>query len=487
MDDIYCSNPTGDFEDVSPIALPSSVEKGTETLNHGGASPFRISASQREKEQEIFHRGLCCTAQGLFYHQRLEIILLVVMRASWALFAGIALIMLGNGLQTSLLGLRASMEGFPTAATGAIMSAFYVGYLAGSVFTPDIVRRVGHIRVFAALSSMASAAILLHGVFVDPWFWVLMRLVTGFCFAGLFIVAESWLNAQADNRSRGRLLSLYMVVQFAGLAGGQLLLNLGSPLALTLFILTSVLISLALVPIALTTTVLPGREKQEKLGLGALYGLSPLGVMACAGAGLSTGALMGMGAVFAETIGLSVAQVSIFMAMLILGAASLQFPIGRVSDRFDRRRVIIVINLVAVVVSLLAFFAMDMGLAVVFLMIFLVGGSCLPVYALAAAHTNDELRPGQMVAASSSLILIFGLGASLGPIAVAGFMAVFGAPGFYMSIASIHALIALFAIYRTRRRGPQVSEEQAQYRPALSGRLMNFRRLASRAGNRPST
>ncbi|MFU8804682.1 MAG: MFS transporter [Bradymonadaceae bacterium] len=398
----------------------------------------------------------------------------MLIRSSWALFVGIALIMLGNGLQTSLLGLRATMEGFPTGATGAIMSAFYVGFLAGSRLTPRIVGNVGHIRVFAAWSSMASAAILLHGLLIDPFFWGAMRFVTGFCYAGLYVVAESWLNDRADNRSRGRLLSVYMVVQYAGLAGGQLLLNLGSPAELILFVLTSVLISLALVPIALTTTAPQPTEEQESLGLRALYRLSPLGVMACAGAGLSTGALLGMGAVFAETIGLSVAHVSIFMAMLILGAVCLQFPIGRLSDRFDRRRVIITTNIVAVTVAVGAWAAMDLGPAAVLGLIFLVGGICLPLYALGMAHTNDDLRPGQMVAASSSLVLVFGLGATLGPVLVAAFMSILGPGGFYLSIAGIHGLIAIFAIYRTTRRSPRDSDEQGEYQATVGGRLMTF-------------
>ncbi len=386
--------------------------------------------------------------------------MLPVIKLSWALLVGILLIMLGNGLQTSLLGLRASIEGFPTAATGIIMSAFYVGFLAGSYLTPGVVKRVGYIRVFAAWSSMASAAILLHGLFIDPWFWTGMRFVTGFCYAGLYVVAESWLNERVENRSRGQLLSVYMVVQYLGLAGGQLLLNLGSPAELVLFVLTSVLISLALVPISLTATEGSGAQAQEHLGLRALFTLAPLGVATCAGAGLATGALLGMGAVFAEQVDLSVGQISIFMTMMILGAVLLQFPIGRLSDFRDRRRVIIGVHIIAMGAVGLAFMALDMGSGWTLALIFAVGGTSMPLYALGGAYTNDQLRPAQMVAASSSLVLVFGLGASLGPVGIAAAMSLLGPGGFYLGIGAIHVVLFVLTILR-RPDGRDGSKEEA--------------------------
>jgi MFS family permease len=392
------------------------------------------------------------------------------MRSSWALFAGIVLMMLGNGLQTSLLGLRAAHEGFSTTATGAIMSAFYIGFLAGSALTPKIVRDVGHIRVFAAWSSMASVSILLHGLFVEPVFWGAMRFITGFCYAGIYVVAESWINDRADNKTRGALLSMYMVSQYVGLSGGQLLLNLSAPAELTLFVLTSILISVSLIPIALTTTAPQPTEDQEALPLLELYRLSPLGVVSCAGAGLSTGALLGMGAVFAEKIDLSLSQISVFMAMLIVGAVCMQFPIGRISDFFDRRKVIIVLSLIAVGIVAVAWSTMSLGSGALYAMIFLVGGSCLPLYALGVAYTNDDLRPGQMVAASSSLVLVFGLAASLGPIGIAASMNLLGPAGFYVGIAIIHGLIALFAIYRSTQKPPRDPKDQDEYLPLYGGR-----------------
>ena len=388
--------------------------------------------------------------------------------------------MLGNGLQTSLLGLRASLEGFPTAATGVIMSAFYVGFLAGSRLTPKVVANVGHIRVFAAWSSMASVSILLHGLFVDPIFWTAMRFLTGFCYAGLYVVAESWLNDRADNRTRGQLLSLYMITQYLGLSGGQLLLNLAMPSELYLFVLTSVLISLALVPISLTATATQPVQQQESLRLRELLRLSPLGVVTCFGAGLSTGALLGMGVVFAEKVGLSVGETSIFMAILILGAVTFQFPLGRISDFFERRKIIILANLMAVAVMVAAWFSLGVAPGWLLAVIFVVGGVTMPLYALGVAYTNDDLRPAQMVAASSSLVLVFGLGASLGPVGVAAAMSRLGAEGFFVTLGVIHLMVAIFAVYRRATQEPREVENQAKYQAVTASTALKLRQRVRR-------
>lgn len=391
------------------------------------------------------------------------------LKSSWALLVGIGLIMLGNGLQTSLLGLRAVVEGFPTAATGMIMSAFYVGFLAGSQKTPQVVARVGHIRVFAAWAAMAAVAILLHGLIITPISWVATRLVTGFCYAGMYVVAESWLNERADNRTRGQLLSAYMVVQYLGLSGGQLMLNLGNPGELTLFMWAALVISLAIVPISLTSVPATAVEAQEPMGLKTLLKLSPLGVITCAGAGLSTGALLGMGAVFAERSGFSLGEVSIFMALLILGTVCFQFPVGWISDWIGRRKVIIIVGMLATLVAVLAYMAMDWGSAWVYGLIFIVGGVSMPLYSVGIAYANDELRPSQMVAASSSLVMTFGLGAALGPVGVAAMMDLFGPGGFYISVGLVHMVLVVFALFRTTQRRPPSLEEQGSHQIVRGG------------------
>jgi MFS family permease len=309
-----------------------------------------------------------------------------VVTSSWALLLGMALMMLGNGLQGSLLGLRAVGEGFGTTVTGLVMSSYYLGFLAGSTLAPRIVKNVGHVRVFSALASLASAAILVHLAAVDPLSWSAMRFVTGFSYAGLYVVAESWLNDRATNETRGQLLSVYTVVLFSGLAMGQLLLNAADPLGPSLFLLTSVMISLAMVPIALTAGPTPAFETTAKLGIRALYRLSPLGVLGATAIGMAHGVLFGMGAVYGDRIGLSVTEISIFMGVAVAGGILFQWPIGHLSDRFDRRRVITAIALLAAIFAILAAFAAGRSQLLLLVLTFLFGGMTLPIYSICIAR-----------------------------------------------------------------------------------------------------
>ncbi len=392
----------------------------------------------------------------------------MVMFSSWALFLGLALIMLGNGLQGSLLGVRATIEGFPTTVIGFVMSAYFAGFLAGSTMVPKLVRRVGHIRVFAALASLASVAVLFHAIFVNPAGWGAMRLVTGFCYAGLFIVAESWLNDRATNETRGQLLSFYMVVMLAGMGFGQFLLNLADPSSFELFVLISVLVSLALIPILLSAAPAPEFQTPSAVSLRQLYMISPLGVVGTFGTVMAQGGLVGMGAVFALDAGLSISEISIFMATLLFGGVLFQWPIGRLSDRFDRRRVLTVVTFLAAIVAAAATlvvgpFAEYRPLWLLYALIGIFGGLNMPMYSLTMAHTNDYLEPKQMVAASGSLVLVGGIGASFGPITLAGLMTALGPAGFFWGLCLIHAAIGFFAIYRMSRRASMPLDEQGTF------------------------
>jgi len=379
--------------------------------------------------------------------------------SAWALFLGIALIMLGNGLQGSLLGIRATLESFPTAVTGFVMSGYFAGFLLGSTLVPRMVERVGHVRVFAALASLASTAVLVHSVFVEPVSWFAMRLLTGFSYAGLYVVAESWLNDKATNETRGQLLSIYMVVVLAGMAVGQVLLNLAAPEGFELFILSSVLISLALVPVLLTASPAPEFSAPSRVSLRQLYQASPLGVVGTFGTGTGMGALLGMGAVYARDSGLSVAGVSLFMGLAFAGGMVLQFPIGRLSDRYDRRLVLTVVTFAAAAVAA-AGLASGHSLPALLLVIALFGGTCLPMYSLCVAHTNDHLTQDQMVAASAGLYLAAGLGSLLGPLASSWLMALAGPPGFFAFLAMVHGAIGAFALYRmTQRRSLPLDQQ----------------------------
>ena len=394
-----------------------------------------------------------------------------VVLSSWALFLGIAMMMLGNGLQASLLGLRATSEGFATATTGLVMSCYYLGFLAGSTLTPKIVKNVGHVRVFSALASLASTAALVHAVVVEPVTWGAMRFVTGFCYAGLYVVAESWLNDRGTNETRGQLLSVYMVVVLGGVTLGQLLLNLADPGGFLLFVLASVLVSLALVPISLTAGPTPAFDAPATAGLAALYRISPLGVVGAMATGMAHGVLFTMGAVYAGRIGLSVAQVSLFMSAAYLGGMVFQWPIGRISDHFDRRRVITVVTLLAAIFAFAAVSIAHLSDWALLLSILLFGGMTLPMYSLCIAHTNDHLEPGQIIAASGSLVLLGGIGASVGPPLAAVMMAVAGPNGFFLALGAIHTAVGLFAVYRMSRRAPVPLDEQNPMVPVPSGAL----------------
>jgi len=394
--------------------------------------------------------------------------MLSAVKSAWALFVGLGMLMLGNGLQGSLLGIRAGQEAFATEATGLVMACYYVGLLSGAIVTPKVVGQVGHVRVFAALASTASTAALVHAVFVDPWVWGAMRLVTGFCYAGIYIVAESWLNDRSTNETRGTMLSVYMVVVLGGLAGGQLLLNLGDPNSFVLFVLASVLVSMALVPISVSVMPTPDFSAPEPLGLRKLYRTSPLGLFGSLGTGMANSALFSMGAVYAGAIGLTVSQIALFMSIAILGGMAFQWPIGRLSDKLDRRRVLTAVTFAAALAALLASLLPSGNVLALYAMIFLIGGMSFPMYSLCLAHTNDHLTPKQMVAASGTLMMVGGAGAIFGPIAVSLLMSGAGPQGFFTCVAVVHAAIGIFALYRMTRRAPVPLAEQGTTVPVTT-------------------
>ena len=392
-----------------------------------------------------------------------------VVLSAWALLLGMGMLMLGNGLQGSLLGLRAVSEGFGTTVTGLVMTGYYLGFLAGSTLTPRIVKNVGHVRVFSALASLASVAILIHVAAVEPLTWAAMRFVTGFAYAGLYIVAESWLNDRATNESRGQLLSVYMVVLFAGLALGQLLLNVADPNGFFLFLLTSVMISLAMVPIALTAGPTPTFETTEKISIRELYRLSPLGVLGAAATGMAHGTLFALGAVYGERVGLSVAEISLLMGVAVAGGIVAQWPIGHLSDRFDRRRVITIVALLAAIFALLAAILGSASPVLLLIFMFLLGCMTLPMYSLCIAHANDYLAPAQMVQAGATLVLVGGVGACIGPPIAATLMGAIGPVVFFVFLAGVHAAIGVFAVYRMSRRASKPIDQQGPTIPVGSG------------------
>jgi len=383
---------------------------------------------------------------------------------AWALLFGFGILMLGDGLQGTLLAVRAYGEGFSTRLTGLVMSAFYVGFLVGTLWTPRIVRQVGHIRVFAALGSIASAAILLHATYVDPVVWMILRLLSGFCFSGLYVVAESWLNNSATNETRGQLLSVYMIITYAAVGAGQLFLNLADPLGHQLFVLISILISMAVVPVLLNRMTVPAFDEIESVKLRELYRLSPLGVFGMFWVGLVSAVLFSLGPVYASQLGLTTSAISYFMLAPVIATIVLQWPIGQLSDRYDRRSIILIVTLVAAAVAGICLIIPSGEVMTLTITFGLFGGFSLPMYALCVAYTNDHLEPEQMVAASSGLILAGGLGASIGPFAVSLLMDQ-SADWFFLCMAISHGGIGLFALYRMAIREALPMEDQGPHAP----------------------
>lgn len=392
----------------------------------------------------------------------------LALRSSWALLLGFGILMLGDGLQGTLLAVRADQEGFSATITGLVMSSFFVGFLLGSITAPKITAKVGHIRVFAALAALASASILVHAVFIQVPIWIALRFISGYCFAGLYIVAESWLNDRATNETRGKLLSLYMVVSYLGVGAGQLLLNLADPTEYLLFILTSVLISIAVVPLLLSAGSPPAFRESVNISLRNLFRLSPLGLVGIFAVGLVTATFFALGPVYGQRIGLDVKNISYFMAAAVAGTIILQGPLGALSDRYDRRIVLTIVSLLAAVAAIICVPLSQYSNLVLFLSIALFGGFAFPLYSICIAYTNDHLDPSQMIAASGSLVLISGLGAVLGPVLIASIMERYGTQTFFWSMGTVHGLIGVFALFRMAMRAPVPLDKQGPVSPSAA-------------------
>ena len=384
--------------------------------------------------------------------------------SSWAMLLGFGILMLGDGLQGTLLPVRAGLAGFSATLTGLIMSVFYLGFLLGSLMTPWMTVRVGHIRVFAAFAAVSSAAILVHAIFVTAPAWIAMRFVSGFCFAGLYVVAESWLNDRASNETRGTLLSMYMIITYIGVGGGQLLLNLASPEDYPLFILTSILISIAVVPLLLSAGSPPAHRESVRMSLLQLYRLTPLGVVGMFGVGLVTATFFALGPVYAQRIGLDIRDISYFMTAAVIGILVLQAPIGVLSDRFDRRLVLTITTFLTALAAALCVPAAEFSLPALFFAVAVFGGLAFPLYSICIAYANDHLEPSQMIAASGALVLTGGLGAIAGPVLIAALMDRFGDATLFWSIAAVHGITGVFAVLRILSRPPVPRAKQGRSR-----------------------
>ena len=372
------------------------------------------------------------------------------------------LLMLGNGLHGTLIGVRGEIEQFTTFEMSIVMSAYFVGFLGASRLVPDLIRRVGHVRVFAALGSFISAVLIIFPLFAHPIVWILGRLIIGFCFCGVYIVAESWLNNGASNDNRGKALSLYMIVQMAGIVAGQGLLLVADPGGYVLFMVISILVSISFAPILLSISPTPAFQRTNPMTLRQLYVSSPLG---CVGMFLLGGVFssqFGMAAVFGAVADLRLGQISAFVAAFYVGAMVLQYPIGWFSDRMDRRVLISIVSAMGALAALVGIFGW-FSFPVLLGAAFLIGGMSNPLYSLLIAHTNDFLDYEDMVAASSGLLFINGLGAISGPLIVGWVMDRFGPSGFFLVIGTLMGGLTIYALYRMTQRASVAVEDTGVY------------------------
>ena len=386
----------------------------------------------------------------------------------FTLLLGVAVILSGTGLLGTLLGVRGQLEGFSSAVLGLVMSGYFVGFVVGTRLVPRLIRQVGHIRVFAALASLASIATLLHGLYVSPALWFVLRLASGICLVGIYIAIESWLNERAGNEERGHIFSAYMTTTLIGLGIGQMLLMAGQVDNLELFALASVLLSLGLVPVAMTEVKEPPVVEADRLGLRKLYAISPLGVVACIFAGLGTGSFWGLGPVFASVIGLDKGGVAAFMGLTILGGIVMLWPVGRFSDGHERRKALAWAGGLAACGALAAALAVAHGFGWVMLGAFAYGSFAFSIYSLAAAHTIDHLHRSHVLEVTSTLQLLWAVGAIIGPILAGVLMQRLGPEALMMFIAAGALVPAFFAVYRMKVSEAVPLEAQSDFVPQFA-------------------
>ncbi|MDZ7790753.1 MAG: MFS transporter [Xanthomonadales bacterium] len=384
------------------------------------------------------------------------------------LLFGIGLMLAGNGLIGTLLGVRGSIEGFSSSVLGLIMAGYFSGFVAGTFIVPRLIRGAGYVRTFAALASICSVTVLLHGLYPNPLVWFVARAAAGVCIVGIYIVIESWLNEQTGNEQRGHIFSAYMTTTLVGLGVGQLLLQAGDVTTLQLFALGSVLMSIGLVPVAFTRVQEPPLVEAHRLGLRKLYETSPLGVVGALFAGVGTGAFWGLAPVMAAAIGLNPPGISGFMALSIFGGALVMWPIGFLSDRLDRRKVLAGVCLITSIAALGGLWLISLDARLILAAGFLYGATGFSIYSLSAAHTNDHINTEHMLEATSSLQLLYGSGAIMGPL-IAGFLMQWLGPTILLGFMGVSALLpSLFALWRMWMRPAVPLDEQGDWVPQFA-------------------
>lgn len=384
--------------------------------------------------------------------------MITVIRSAWALLLGMFLLQIGNGLQGSLMGVRGAIEGFSTFELSLIGSAYFLGFLGGSSMAPKFIARVGHVRVFAALGSLISAIVISYPIVSDPYVWMALRVMIGFSLSGVYVTAESWLNNSATNETRGQSLSAYMLMQMFGLVAAQGILAVGDPTDWMLFVIPSILVSLSFAPILLSAQPTPSIEETRPMTLRQLYTTSPFASVSMLFMGAVFAGQFAMAAVYATEVGLNLQQLSAFVSAIFVGAIILQYPIGYMSDRMDRRILIVGAAVAGALVSV-AGAVLGGSYYALLVIAALSGGLAQPMYALLIAYTNDYLEPADMPAASGAMIFVNGIGAVSGPPIMGLLMGVVGPSGFWIFLAVVLAAVAVYGIFRMTQRVSAYTEE----------------------------
>ncbi len=380
-----------------------------------------------------------------------------------ALLLSASILLIGNGLQGTLISVRANLEAFSAPEIGLLVSGYFAGYIAGSLFAPTVIMRAGHIRAFAVFAAVASATALTYALVVNPIVWIALRVVMGFCVCGLYMVIESWLNERTPRETRGRVFSIYRIIDLGSNMAGQLLLTMADPMGFPLFCFVSILISVSLVPVAVTRATAPRPINGARIRLRKLYRTSPLGLTGSFAVGLANGAFWGLAPVFVQGAGHPVSTVAYFMSLTVLGGAVFQWPIGYASDRIDRRKVLIITTFMAAAVGVALALLSDRSVLLLLALAVLYGGTIMPIYSLSVAHTNDYVASTDFVEASGGLMLVFGVGATIGPFAASFAMQHLDGWALFAYTAAVHGLLGLFGLYRMTRRPPVPVAEQESF------------------------
>jgi MFS family permease len=384
-----------------------------------------------------------------------------------ALFSGVAVLLLGSGLLGTLLGVRGTLEGFGDQVLGLIMSAYFVGFFFGTFIAPSAIRRMGHIRSFSFFGALFTCTVLLHAIWVTPLAWGMLRVGTGVAVVGLYTVIESWLNATVDGPQRGRVFAVYMAINLVALAIGQQLLRIASPESFALFSVAAILVCAAMLPVTATRMAQPVLHEAQRLGVRRMFRLAPAASVGALISGLTVGVFWGLGPVYAGRLGLDTAGIAMFMTVTIVGGALLQWPIGRFSDSGDRRKTLVAACLGAALMAGIAMVLPESSTIGFYGAFFFYGGLAFAVYPVAVAHLLDHVDPSEVLPACSTVLLLHGVGAAIGP-AVAGFMmAQLGPAAFPGALLLLQLSLGLYVLARVSLRGRRISTTESHFHPML--------------------